>query len=173
LYSHRADHAPEAFAERLQSNTKRKREPMTSDQIKNDNNLDSQYFWIWLKECAYQLAVMNERQDVPKLKHNPFGESLASTVPPGSDSALRGERPSETMARVFQLWNTARGELDAANQHVKILEADRDRLVRVVMLLRDRNAALAHGQPTSGPPTEDLAAKPNSNTKEDACGNLL
>ena len=58
--------------------------------------------------------------------------SLGSSVPPGSESTLHGEtmeRTSETMARVFKLWNQARaalqkamGELDAANQHVKILE---------------------------------------------------
>jgi hypothetical protein len=55
---------------------------VTSDQIKNDNNLDSQYFWIWLKECAYQLAVMNEQ-------NQSFDESLGSTVSPDSVSALR------------------------------------------------------------------------------------
>jgi hypothetical protein len=48
---------------------------------------------------------------------------------PDSESALRRERTSETMARVFKLWNQARaalqramGELDAANRNVQILE---------------------------------------------------
>ncbi len=58
---------------------------MTSDEIKNANNLDSQYFWIWLKECAYQLAVMNERN---QLSDKPPFASRA-----GSKSALRGKGP--------------------------------------------------------------------------------
>jgi hypothetical protein len=45
---------------------------------------------IWLKEIAYQLAVLNERKDVPKLKHNPFGEVLGSPVSADSDKPLRG-----------------------------------------------------------------------------------
>jgi hypothetical protein len=51
----------------------------------------------------------------------------------GSESALRGERRSETIARVFELWNESRaalqramGELDAANRHVQILEKSRN-----------------------------------------------
>ncbi len=42
-------------------------------------------------EIAYQLSVMNEREDVPKLKHNPFGESLGSPVREGSDTEVRKE----------------------------------------------------------------------------------
>ena len=106
---------------------------------------------------------------------------LGSFVPPGSDSTLRGERLSETMARVFQLWNKARGELDAANQHVKILAADRN--AGIAACIRScvqtiRENAMAHseaveyllgyadavaraGQPPSGPPAP--AASPNSN----------
>jgi hypothetical protein len=44
---------------------------------------------LW--EIAYQLAVMNERNDVPKLKYNPFGESLGSPIGADSDSPLRGD----------------------------------------------------------------------------------
>jgi hypothetical protein len=58
---------------------------VTSDQIKNDNNLDSQYFWIWLKECAYQLALIQE-------EFQRRNQALGSTVPTAPDSALRGNR---------------------------------------------------------------------------------
>jgi hypothetical protein len=76
---------------------------MTSDEIKNATNLDSQYFWLWLKEIAYQLAVSNERnakkdqqeeldifaQDTERrLMKN---MSVASPVGTDSSTEVRGE----------------------------------------------------------------------------------
>lgn len=66
---------------------------MTSEEIKRivlahvprEQLGDQLPFW----EIAYQLAVMNERNDVPKLKNNPFGESLGLTVPPDSETEMR------------------------------------------------------------------------------------
>ncbi len=47
----------------------------------------------WLREIAYQLAVKNEREDVPKLKNNPFSESkefppILAVIPEIKDKSL-------------------------------------------------------------------------------------
>jgi hypothetical protein len=75
-------------------------------------------------------------------------DGLGSSVPPGSESALREEGPRESWNLLSELARV-KGELDAANQHVKILEADR-----------------AQGQPAGGPPTGDLAADLHSNSEK-------
>jgi hypothetical protein len=117
---------------------------MTSDQIKNDNTLDSQYFWIWLKECAYQLAVMNEQ-------NQSFDESLGSTVPPDSESALRGG----IVACLRSCAQTVRENQMQGWEAANYIEA------YALTVLHQK-------QPTSGLPTPDLAGSPNSNTNEQA-----
>lgn len=77
--------------------------PMTSEEIQDakikavdaaTGGLGKEH-WIVaaLLEIAHQLAVGNEQQDVPKLKHNPFGESLAAPVRADSGSEVRGDGP--------------------------------------------------------------------------------
>jgi hypothetical protein len=52
-------------------------------------------------------------------------DSFGSSVPPGSESALREDGPRESWNLLSELARV-KGELDAANQHVKILETDRN-----------------------------------------------
>jgi hypothetical protein len=147
---------------------------MTSDQIKNENNLDSQYFWIWLKECAYQLAVMNEgnasglkypehydTSGIDKMEKMLADrtQSLGSTVPPDSDSALR-----ETYCERIVHAKTHR--VDPAVPEGKI---------SATFWVSDSEyqSLLATPLPTSGPPTPDLADSQNSNTNEQADRKLV
>lgn len=68
---------------------------MTSDEIRNAKDLNPQYWWIWLQECAVQLAVMNERnarKDQEDLDWFKARGVLGSTVPPDPESALREDR---------------------------------------------------------------------------------
>jgi hypothetical protein len=110
---------------------------MTSDEIKAANNLDSQYFWLWLKECAYQLAVMNERN--------------AS----GDESMSPAELTDDRMHAYKRIGQLER-ELAAANQHMKILQESIDSLGSRVppdsdsALRRDRCVECSHIHQQSG-----------------------
>jgi hypothetical protein len=126
---------------------------MTSDQIKNDNNLDSQYFWIWLKECAYQLAVMNEQRHVNASELDRYirnHEPLGSTVPPGSDSPLRGK---------WRVGSNIPLNVYDGNRPVCQCHSFMDALDIV-------NAMNAMVQPTSGHHTFDFDERQNSNPKD-------
>ena len=62
---------------------------MTSQEINNDCDTGKDPMW----EIAYQLAVMNEREDVPKLKTNPFGVA--------HDEASKGDAVASDCAEVI------------------------------------------------------------------------
>jgi len=87
---------------------------MTSEEIRerNEGKWIGENKALW--EIAYQLAVMNERNDVPKLKHNPFGEALGSTVDAGSETEVRGDCGEQLRT---MLANTLRPILTRASVH--------------------------------------------------------
>ncbi len=73
---------------------------MTSDEIQKGS---ADWKGTWLKEIAYQLAVMNERSTkLESVQSSPWpgaiaqefpaniGQALGSSVPAGSESAVRG-----------------------------------------------------------------------------------
>src|SRR5579872_5082450 len=73
---------------------------MTSDEIKRQCDQSMKFAAqgtsdalrdapLW--EIAYQLAVFNERNDVPKSKHNPFGEVSARAERATSGDEVRGD----------------------------------------------------------------------------------
>jgi hypothetical protein len=124
---------------------------MTSDQIKNSNNLDSQYFWIWLKECAYQLAVMNEQYRVDLYKN--LAQSLGSTVPPDSESALRGDASWQADWTCSNC-NHVNFPVRRSCRNCGLKHSESARGVRV------------GSQPASGLPTPDLAGSQNSKTEQ-------
>jgi len=75
---------------------------MTSDEIKKSEGLNPEYWWIWLQECAYQLAVMNERNasgDQEAVDEMLKKVGLGSQVGAGSDTEVRGDQPSDKTER--------------------------------------------------------------------------
>jgi hypothetical protein len=68
--------------------------------------------------------TLQDQLDDLKWRFDRLVQSLGSTVPPASESALREGGPRERWNMLGELAHV-KGELDAANKHVKILEANR------------------------------------------------
>jgi hypothetical protein len=159
---------------------------MTSDQIKayfqpnNDGGvfLDPGHSDFWLTEIAYQLAVMNERNAEREAEKRyvqgfemgeKFAERLGSTVPPGSESALREEWTDWTVkdgrSNSSDTYNHLSAEVGKIIRNSSAdLMAGRSDLVGGLIV-----AHLAHEchiQPAGGPPTPDPADSPNSTSEK-------
>ena len=155
---------------------------MTSDEIKNENKLDSQYFWIWLKECAYQLAVMNERNasgDQRAVDEMLKKVGLGSTVPPGSDSALRRDTHYCYVARNPCGCATAAVVDDPMYAEETAADvAGYIRSGRTVERIQSKSfdtgslGCVHEGPPVGGLLTPDLADEPNSTQKESCYGTV-
>jgi hypothetical protein len=109
---------------------------------------------LFVKEIAYQLAVMNEQMGTMTMFQVPKAfESLGSTVPPGSDSALRGGYYWVWYDNEWRLaqwdgedWDILGWGATVPRRHVSLGP-------RII------------DKPTSGPPTQDLADSPDSTPK--------
>jgi hypothetical protein len=111
---------------------------MTSDDIQKapedwNYNDSALILACWLKEIAYQLAVMNERNasaDQQAVDAMLKKVGLGSKVGAGSETEVRGGRGGgpyvEEILAHQRRQRQLEGQLEAANQHVKILQEQLD-----------------------------------------------
>jgi len=132
----------------------------------------------------HRLDKIEKRLDNQLWRSEP--DSLGSSVPPGSDSTLRGNGPRERWNMLGELARV-KGELDAAHQHVKILETSQREAIAACLrscahtitesrmdgpnsagyIVKYADAVQSNYEiptPAGGHPASDPAAQPDSNT---------
>ncbi len=88
-------------------------------------------------------------------------DSLGSSVPPGSESALReNDLGRSTLAYKLQQIRLAVFSPEYLAEHQQFTDADQALLIDEILAMATKGR-----HPTSGPPTPDLAAQPDSNKK--------
>jgi hypothetical protein len=153
---------------------------MTSDEIQKRVQIAGERMPLW--EIAYQLAVMNERNECPSCAHED-DQVLGSTVPPDSESALRWtvEQPPADAYEHHGLpaghywvwyetdwiigkwdgedWVLSNGIITTSRHVIRGLRIADSPKTPPIYTFDERT-------PVGGPPTPDLAAQPDSTPKE-------